>query len=210
MNTAQELKDIEDAIRKVRSTGGAAEVPAQPQELPPPASAARAEPIAIIGLSGSFPQAASVDAFWRALDHDQPVIEEIPQVRFNWKLLSDSAHAIRSPWGGFIPDIAGFDPAFFDIPPGEAALTDPRLRLLLMSAYQTLVDAGHAPRSMRRSRTGVFVAMQDNEYRIGSGSVPRAASERRNPPQARSCSAPTSSWPARSTNAASRLAPAMP
>ncbi|HTR88437.1 MAG TPA: amino acid adenylation domain-containing protein, partial [Reyranella sp.] len=67
-------------------------------------------------------------------------------------------------WGGFIPDIAGFDPSLFNVPPGEAAAMDPRQRLLLMSAWQTLADAGYAPQSLKRSNTGVFVALQDNEY----------------------------------------------
>jgi polyketide synthase PksN len=165
MNTAQELRDIEEAILKASSARGAvAETPAAPASE----RAAMLEPIAIVGLSGSFPQSNSVDAFWQALDRDAPLIEEIPASRFNWRTFYDPDGArpgsTRSKWGGFIPDIAGFDPAFFDIPPGEAATIDPRQRLLLMSAYQTLTDAGYAPRALRKSKTGVFVAIQDNEY----------------------------------------------
>src|SRR5450830_881984 len=172
MNTLQQLKDIEEAILKaasvatqtvIKDTQGpvsAAPEPGQVQGLP--------EPIAIIGLSGSFPQSESVDAFWQALDRDAALIEEIPASRFDWRAMYDPAGkragSSRSKWGGFIPDIAGFDPAFFNILPGEAAAMDPRQRLLLMSAYQTLADAGYAPEALKQSKTSVFVAIQDNEY----------------------------------------------
>ncbi|MCX7366152.1 MAG: amino acid adenylation domain-containing protein [Alphaproteobacteria bacterium] len=157
MNTAQELRDIEDAILEA----GSAQRTTQEAQRPAQASlhAPMAEPIAIVGLSGFFPGCQSVDQFWQALDRDASLIEEIPPSRFDWRTAGG-----RSRWGGFIPDIAGFDPAFFGIPPGEAVTMDPRQRLLLMSAYQTLGDAGYAPRSLKRSRTGVFVAIQDNEY----------------------------------------------
>ncbi len=39
------------------------------------------EPIAIVGLSGMFPQCADVEAFWRVLDADEAVLEEIPTNR---------------------------------------------------------------------------------------------------------------------------------
>ena len=62
MNTAQELKDIEDAISLASTAGGRADVPT-PQQAQAPAVARVAEPIAIIGLSGFFPKSDSVDAF---------------------------------------------------------------------------------------------------------------------------------------------------
>ncbi|XKS59595.1 beta-ketoacyl synthase N-terminal-like domain-containing protein [Candidatus Profftella armatura] len=66
--------------------------------------------------------------------------------------------------GGFIPNIDEFDANFFNIPAGEAIIMDPRQRLLLMSVYQTLIDAGYNPESLKKSNTGVFISIQDNEY----------------------------------------------
>ena len=157
MNTAQELRDIEDAILEAGAAQRTIQDAHPPAEAPQHAPAL--EPVAIVGLSGCFPGCQSVDQFWQALDRDASLVEEIPPSRFDWRTAGS-----RSRWGGFIPDIAGFEPAFFGIPPGEAVTMDPRQRLLLMSAYQTLGDAGYAPRSLKRSRTGVFVAIQDNEY----------------------------------------------
>ena len=124
------------------------------------------EPIAIVGLSGFFPKSHSVHEFWHFLDQDAFLIEEIPSNRFDSAAFYDLENEgkSRSKWGGFIPDIASFDPAFFNILPGEAVKMDPRQRLLLMSAYQTITDAGYSPEMFKQSKTGVFIALQDNEY----------------------------------------------
>ncbi|MGZ8163588.1 MAG: beta-ketoacyl [acyl carrier protein] synthase domain-containing protein, partial [Methylobacter sp.] len=168
MNTVQELKEIEEAILKASSAGTQPAAKCAQSQEQAPVHTALPEPIAIIGLSGFFPKSNSVDEFWRLLDQDVSLIEEIPSSRFDWRKFYDptgkKAGESRSKWGGFIPDIAGFDPAFFNILPAEAVTMDPRQRLLLMSAYQTFADAGYAPGSLKQSKTGVFVAIQDNEY----------------------------------------------
>ncbi|MGZ8926867.1 MAG: condensation domain-containing protein, partial [Methylobacter sp.] len=168
MNTVQELKEIEEAILKASSAGTQPAAKCAQSQEQAPVHTALPEPIAIIGLSGFFPKSNSVDEFWRLLDQDVSLIEEIPSSRFDWRKFYDptgkKAGESRSKWGGFIPDIAGFDPAFFNILPAEAVTMDPRQRLLLMSAYQTFADAGYAPESLKQSKTGVFVAIQDNEY----------------------------------------------
>ncbi len=124
----------------------------------------RSEPIAIIGLSGFFPNSMSVKEFWKALDEDRSLIQEVPPSRFDWRSLSvfsgeEAGSRVR--WGGFIPEIRGFDASFFGILPAEAQVLDPRRRLLLMSVYHTLEDAGYAPASLRNSRTGVYIAAEE-------------------------------------------------
>lgn len=126
------------------------------------------QPIAIIGLSGYLPQSMSVEDFWSALDQDKGLIEEIPLSRFDYKKVYDptgkDVSKSRTKWGGFISDIRGFDPYFFNILPSEAEIMDPRQRLLLMSTYHSLENAGISPVSLKGSKTGVFVAIEDNEY----------------------------------------------
>jgi len=127
------------------------------------------EPIAIIGLSGYFPQSMDVQAFWEALDQDRSLIEEIPGHRFDIQALYDAEgkdpDKFHTKWAGIIPDVRQFDPAFFGILPAEADLMDPRKRLLLMTAYHALEDAGYTPRSLSKEMTGVFVAAEEDEYR---------------------------------------------
>src|SRR5258708_2912846 len=112
------------------------------------------EPIAIIGLAGYFPQSKNINEFWKALDEDRSLIEEIPNSRINWENLYDPSGLdlakSRTKWGGIIPEAGNFDPAFFGILPAEASVMDPRTRLLLMSTYHAIEDAGYAPRSFEK------------------------------------------------------------
>ena len=118
------------------------------------------QPIAIVGLSGYFPQCMSVSEFWEALDADRCLLEEIPKSRFDWEKIYDQIKQIPekgyTKWGGFIPDITSFDPGQFHILPLEANEMDPRQRMLLMSTWRTLEDAGIEPMSLRKSKTGVL------------------------------------------------------
>lgn len=127
------------------------------------------EPIAIIGLSGYLPQSNNVQEFWDALDKDRSLIEEIPESRINWKNIYDPGRRdfdkSHTKWGGIMPGIRYFDAHFFGILPDEADLMDPRKRLLLMSVYHALEDAGYAPRSLGKETVGVFVAVEEDEYR---------------------------------------------
>ena len=113
------------------------------------------EPMAIVGLAGYLPGCRTHHDFWRALDEDRVLLEDVPHDRF-----TPAIGGI----GGFIPDIRGFDHQFFGLLRGHAALMDPQLRLLLMAAYHAIEDAGHAPGSLAGSRTGVFVGYEWNEY----------------------------------------------
>ncbi|MGB1015070.1 MAG: type I polyketide synthase, partial [Nannocystaceae bacterium] len=71
---------------------------------------------------------------------------------------------INTRWGGFLDDIAGFDPNFFGISPREAKQMDPQQRLALELCWEGLEDAQIAPGSLRGSRTGVFFGSMWEEY----------------------------------------------
>lgn len=126
------------------------------------------EPIAIIGMSGYFPQCKNIREFWDALDADRKLIQEIPVSRIDWDKNYDADkkdfNKSHTKWGGIIPDIQKFDPQFFGILPGDAAVMDPRIRLLMMSTYHALEDAGYSPKSFDKN-AGVFVAIEEDEYR---------------------------------------------
>ncbi|CAM2011287.1 non-ribosomal peptide synthetase [Acanthopleuribacter pedis] len=168
--TQQQLERISRDLKNTTPRGqgpscapaaGTPRAVAQPAQKP-----ARTGPelIAIIGCAGFLPQSASVRAFWQALDADRALIETIPATRFDWRTMFAPGEKSDSRWGGFVPNPRAFDPHFFGILPADAELMDPRQRLLFTAVYQTLEDAGYAPTQLKQSRTGVFVALEDNDY----------------------------------------------
>ncbi|CAM2843986.1 polyketide synthase, type I [Legionella steigerwaltii] len=113
--------------------------------------------IAIIGMSGIFPQAPDVDAFWNNLYQGKDCISEVPSSRWNWRDLT-----VR--WGGFIDHVDQFDAAFFNISPHEAELIDPQQRLFLQTAWKTIEDAGYTPATLAALKTGLFVGVFNHDY----------------------------------------------
>ncbi|MCQ4167702.1 SDR family NAD(P)-dependent oxidoreductase, partial [Tahibacter sp. P2K] len=126
------------------------------------ASASAAEPIAIIGLSGRFPQARTVAEFWTLLREGRSAIATIPAERWDWQAVPDDSGASR--WMGAVPGVDEFDPLFFEISPHEAERMDPRQRLLLQEAYKALEDAGYGPAQLAAQTVGMFVGVEQGDY----------------------------------------------
>ncbi|KAH7949982.1 hypothetical protein HPB49_017944 [Dermacentor silvarum] len=66
---------------------------------------------------------------------------------------------------GTIKDLSRFDAQFFGVPPRQANVMDPQLRLLLETSYEAIVDAGYDPSTMRGHRVGVFAGCIMSETR---------------------------------------------
>ncbi|MBB4952059.1 putative biosynthetic protein (TIGR04098 family) [Agrobacterium vitis] len=126
------------------------------------------EPLAIVGVSGRYPKADTLDEFWRNLRDGRDCIDEAPVGRFD---LRDYFNAngpqpgkTYSKWGGFLDQVDGFDPLMFNISPAEAEMMDPQERLFLEACWEVLEDAGYGLESMRREKTGVFVGSMWSHY----------------------------------------------
>ena len=65
--------------------------------------------------------------------------------------------------GGFLDDIYGFDPAFFDISPREVEDVEPQQYGLLQVVYEALQDAHVTMAEASRAVTGVFVGITMSE-----------------------------------------------
>ncbi|WP_020480252.1 SDR family NAD(P)-dependent oxidoreductase [Nocardiopsis kunsanensis] len=133
--------------------------------------------IAVIGVSGRYPQAPDLDTFWDNLVHGRDGVTEIPEDR--WPLAGFYSPDGRpgtsySKWGGFLDGIDRFDSLFFNISPKEAEAMDPQERLFLESAWHLLEDAG-CPRSrLAGGDTGVFVGVMYGHYQLVEGEDGRA------------------------------------
>ncbi|WP_160716715.1 SDR family NAD(P)-dependent oxidoreductase [Chitinophaga solisilvae] len=120
--------------------------------------------VAVIGMSGRFPQSPDIQTLWEQLLAGKDCITEVPAERWNWRDYTETyGEAMR--WGGFIEGIKEFDPLFFNISPEEASYMDPHQRLLMMYAWNAIEDAGYDPRSLAGSKTAVFTAIGSQEYR---------------------------------------------
>lgn len=134
------------------------------------ASSARDE-IAVIGVSGRYPQANNLEEFWSNLKAGKDCIEEVPSMRWDYRKFYDTEkgknNKTYSKWGGFIADADKFDAAFFNMTPHDAELEDPEERLMLQTVWAAIEDAGYYPQSLQEAsqgRVGVFVGLMWNEY----------------------------------------------
>ncbi|MFJ8229751.1 SDR family NAD(P)-dependent oxidoreductase [Streptomyces sp. NPDC094448] len=130
--------------------------------------------VAVIGMSGRFPQARDLREFWENLAGGRDCVTEIPVDR--WPLAGfyhpdrDEAVAARlsySKWGGFVDGFADFDPLFFGISPQEAMNTDPQERLFLQESWNALENAGYTRRRVaeaHRGRVGVFAGVSKTGF----------------------------------------------
>ena len=136
-----------------------------------------AEPIAIIGLSGRYPEAVDIEAYWRNLRDGKDCIIEVPEDRWDWRqyFSEDRSESGRhySKWGGFIAGVDEFDPLFFNISPREAELIDPQERLFLQHAWMAVEDAGYSRESLQipdtqdlAGQVGVYVGLMYTEYQL--------------------------------------------
>lgn len=125
--------------------------------------------IAIVGMSGTYPEAEDIKQFWDNLLTAKNCITEIPLMRWNWRDYfnpdTKMENVMHSKWGGFVPDADAFDPLFFSISPAEAELMDPQERLFLQQAWRAMEDAGYCSRTIDR-RTGVFVGVMYGHYEL--------------------------------------------
>lgn len=129
------------------------------------------EPIAIIGMSGRFPQARNVAEMWAILAQGREAVAEIPADRFDWRRYygDPAAGKTDGKWCGCVPGVREFDPLFFEISPRQAETMDPRQRLLLQEAWNALEDAGYGRKQIEANRIGMFVGAEQGDYQQLAG-----------------------------------------
>jgi acyl transferase domain-containing protein/acyl carrier protein len=134
-----------------------------------PATAGGDEPIAVVGMGLRMPGGvADPDAFWSLLADGRDAIVPVPADRWDVAAWFDPTPGVPGRLyvreGGFVGDVAGFEPGVFGISPKEAARLDPQQRLLLECAWEALERAGVAPDSLRDTPTAVFVGVGGHDY----------------------------------------------
>ncbi|NEC91737.1 polyketide synthase [Streptomyces sp. SID12501] len=135
------------------------------------------EAVAIIGMSGRFPGAPDIDAFWNNLREGTCSLSDFTER----DLLADGVapeelrNPLYVPAKGHLDGADRFEPGLFGFNQAEAAVLDPQHRLLLETAWSALEDAGYAPRGGNR-RAGVYVGGSPTEHELAALSDPAHAS----------------------------------
>lgn len=122
------------------------------------------EAIAIIGMSGRFPDAECPDEFWQNLLAGKDSI-----TRFPGRDATDGNKYVGA--RGIIKNPDKFDASFFGIYPKEAELMDPQHRVFLECSWEALEDAGYDPARYEKL-IGVYAGLSLNTYllhNIGKG-----------------------------------------
>ena len=132
--------------------------------------------IAVIGMSGRFPGAPDLDAYWANLTAGVCSLTDFTEA----ELLADGVDPdeLRNPGyvaaKGYLADADRFDADLFGFNRTEAAALDPQHRLLLETAWTALQDAGYDPADAP-SRTGVYVGGSLTEHMLAAHTDRRLA-----------------------------------
>lgn len=120
--------------------------------------------VAIIGMSGRFPGANSVEELWAVLMNgtettrfftDEELDLSIPPATKN------NPDYVKA--RGIIENVKAFDASFFGITPKLAELMDPQQRIFLEIAWEALEKTGYAA-AQYEGKIGVFAGVGHNTY----------------------------------------------
>ncbi|MCX0246619.1 MULTISPECIES: beta-ketoacyl synthase N-terminal-like domain-containing protein [Streptomyces] len=134
--------------------------------------------IAVIGMSGRFPGAPDLAAYWQNLLAGVVSVTDFTEA----ELLADGADPAQVagrdhvPSKGVLEGADRFEPALFGFNRTEAAVLDPQHRLLLETAWSALEDAGLNPLGAP-ARTGVYVGGGVTEHMLAAQTDPALAAQ---------------------------------
>jgi hypothetical protein len=127
--------------------------------------------IAIVGMSGRFPQANSMEDFWKVLSKGVDTHELVPETRWDHRthvnIAADQKNVSGTGFGCWLHDAAAFDARYFNMSPREAPQVDPAQRLALMCAAEALDEAGivaDRTSSTQKNRVGVYFGCTSNDW----------------------------------------------
>lgn len=169
------IDSLPEALARLPGIGSVERHPATPPARvspPPVASAARmpesqdtarqAGDIAIIGVSGRYPNSPSVEHLWSNLAAGVDCVGEVPAGREDWQRYL--RQGLSAGPAGYLDQIDQFDPGLFGILPRDAVNMDPQERLFLETCWRLLESTGYLDEYNKEAGTGVFVGSMYGAY----------------------------------------------
>lgn len=121
--------------------------------------------IAIVGMAGRFPGAATLERFWDNLRAGVESIRELSDADLDAAGVDEATR--RDPRfvrrAADLDGIEFFDAELFGLTPRDAELTDPQFRIFLEDAWSALEDAGRLS-DRKDQRVGVFAGTSGSSY----------------------------------------------
>ncbi|XP_017118527.1 fatty acid synthase [Drosophila elegans] len=106
--------------------------------------------IVISGMSGKFPNCRNITEYKYKLYNKIDMVDDDER---RWRHFNPEIPK-RS---GKIGELEKFDATFFGVHFKQAHTMDPQTRILIETAYEAVIDAGVNPKSLRGSKTGVYI-----------------------------------------------------
>ena len=115
--------------------------------------------IAIIGMSALFPGAKDLSAYWQNILNKVDAIQEAPDkwAKPYFDPNSKENDRLYTRKGGFLGDLAEFNPIEFGVMPNSVEGSDPDHFLALKLARDALADAGYAQKPFDGEKTGIIL-----------------------------------------------------
>ncbi len=122
----------------------------------------RKKDIAIIGMSGRFPQSKDLLSFWKNLTDGKELVhffseEELTALQVAPEVRNNPAFV---PAASYLEQPGSFDYNFFGYTKEEAAVLDPQIRIMHEQVWAALDDAGYA--AAEQETIGLYLAASDN------------------------------------------------
>lgn len=118
-------------------------------------------PIAIVGMSGRFPEARDLNEFWELLTQGIDTVTEIPVTRWHHDRYYHPDNSVpgktNQKHAALLEGIDAFDPLFFNISPAEAIEMNPSQKLILELAWQLIESSSIPFKKISGSRAGVYI-----------------------------------------------------
>ena len=116
--------------------------------------------VAIIGMSCIFPGASNLQTYWQNIISKVDAIGDPPdewEAELFYDPNSQENDRIYCKRGGYLGDLARFDPLKYGVMPNSIDGGEPDQFLALRVAYEALADAGYSKRPVDGERVEVIV-----------------------------------------------------